>query len=234
MNPAIPLEQISVASPCHEPWDDMTGDERKRFCDRCEKHVYNFSAMTEAEIQTMLGKGDDDLCIRFYRRPDGTMLTADCPVGRQIVRRRRFFIAAAAVADYRPATVVAKKIKKNDIEMSIDLVRCPDILASVAALDDAPFTMGFAAETDNLVEYARGKLKKKKLNMIVANRVGRDCGFDRDDNAATVLWNGGEKIFPSSSKIDLARNLIELAAEHFYAVRGSETRSRLTVIANND
>jgi phosphopantothenoylcysteine decarboxylase/phosphopantothenate--cysteine ligase len=144
------------------------------------------------------------------------------------------FIAAAAVADYRPATVVGKKIKKNDEKMSIDLVRCPDILASVAALDDAPFTMGFAAETDNLVEYARGKLKKKKLNMIVANRVGRDCGFDRDDNAATVLWNGGEKIFPSSSKIDLARNLIELAAEHFYAVRGSEARSRLTVIANND
>jgi phosphopantothenoylcysteine decarboxylase/phosphopantothenate--cysteine ligase len=144
------------------------------------------------------------------------------------------FIAAAAVADYRPATVVDKKIKKNDEEMSIDLVRCPDILASVAALDNAPFTMGFAAETDNVVEYARGKLTKKKLNMIVANRVGSDCGFDRDDNAATVLWNAGEKIFPTSSKVDLARNLIELVAEHFYAVRGSDTQPRLTVISNKD
>jgi phosphopantothenoylcysteine decarboxylase/phosphopantothenate--cysteine ligase len=144
------------------------------------------------------------------------------------------FIAAAAVADYRPATVVDKKIKKNDAEMSIDLVRCPDILASVAALDNAPFTMGFAAETENVVEYARGKLTKKKLNMIVANRVGSDCGFDRDENAATVLWNAGEKIFPTSSKVDLARNLIELVAEHFYAVRGSNTRPRLTVISNKD
>jgi phosphopantothenoylcysteine decarboxylase/phosphopantothenate--cysteine ligase len=144
------------------------------------------------------------------------------------------FIAAAAVADYRPAAVVVQKIKKKDEAMSVELVRCPDILASVAALDLAPFTVGFAAETENVIEYARGKLVRKKLDMIVANRVGRDCGFDRDDNAATVLWNGGEKSFPTSSKIDLARNLIELASEHFYAVRGSETHPRLTVISNND
>jgi len=144
------------------------------------------------------------------------------------------FIAAAAVADYRPVKVVGQKIKKNDEAMSLELRRCPDILASVAALDAAPFTIGFAAETENVIEYARGKLTKKKLDMIVANRVGRDCGFDRDDNAATVLWNDGERSYPTSSKTDLARNLIELAAEHFYAVHGSETQPRLTVISNND
>lgn len=125
------------------------------------------------------------------------------------------FIAAAAVADYRPAEVSEQKIKKNDEAMTLALTRCPDILASVAALDDAPFTMGFAAETENLIDYARGKLTKKKLDMIVANRVGHDQGFDRDDNAVTVLWNGGEKTYPTSSKVDLARQLIELAAEHF-------------------
>ena len=144
------------------------------------------------------------------------------------------FIGAAAVADYRPAAAVEQKIKKTNEAMTIDLVRCPDILASVATLDNAPFTIGFAAETENVIEYARGKLTKKKLDMIVANRVGRDCGFDRDDNTATALWNGGEKSFPTSSKIDLARNLIELATEHFYAARGSETQPRLTVISNND
>ncbi len=144
------------------------------------------------------------------------------------------FIGAAAVADYRPAAAVEQKIKKTNEAMTIDLVRCPDILASVATLENAPFTIGFAAETENVIEYARGKLTKKKLDMIIANRVGRDCGFDRDDNAATALWNGGEKSFPTSSKIDLARNLIELATEHFYAVRGSETQPRLTVISNND
>jgi len=144
------------------------------------------------------------------------------------------FIAAAAVADYRPLTVFEQKIKKKDEAMSLELTRCPDILASVAALDVGPFTVGFAAETENVVEYARGKLTKKNLDMIVANRVGRDCGFDRDDNSAIALWNGGEREFPTSSKVELARNLIELAAEHFYAKRGSETQPRLTIISNND
>ncbi len=144
------------------------------------------------------------------------------------------FIAAAAVADYRPADVALQKIKKKDAAIGLELVRCPDILASVAALDAAPFTVGFAAETENVNEYARGKLKNKKLDMIVANRVGRDCGFDRDDNAATVLWNGGETSYPTSSKVDLARNLIELAAKHFYAVRGSDTQPKLTVVSSTD
>jgi phosphopantothenoylcysteine decarboxylase/phosphopantothenate--cysteine ligase len=144
------------------------------------------------------------------------------------------FIAAAAVADYRPAKSAEQKIKKKDEAMSLNLVRCPDILASVAALDNAPFTIGFAAETENVIDYARGKLEKKKLDMIVANRVGTDCGFDLDDNAATVLWNGGEKNFPTSSKVDLARNLIELAANRFYAARGSDTQPKLTVISGSD
>jgi len=144
------------------------------------------------------------------------------------------FVAAAAVADYRPADVVEQKIKKSEEVMTLELARCPDILASVAALDVAPFTVGFAAETENVIDYARGKLEKKKLDMIVANRVGRDCGFDRDDNAATVLWAGGEQSYPISSKTDLARQLIELMAEHFYASRGSDTQPGLTIISNRD
>ena len=144
------------------------------------------------------------------------------------------FIAAAAVADYRPAKIVEQKIKKSDAAMSLELVRCADILASVAALDAAPFTVGFAAETENVRDYARAKMKKKGLDMIIANRVGRDRGFDRDDNAVTVIWDGGEKSFATSLKIELARNLIELAAKHFYAVRGSETQPKLTIISNTD
>jgi phosphopantothenoylcysteine decarboxylase/phosphopantothenate--cysteine ligase len=123
------------------------------------------------------------------------------------------FIAAAAVADYRPAAIVQQKIKKNAEAMSLDLVRCPDILASVAALDVAPFTVGFAAETDDVVNYARGKLQKKKLDLILANLVGSDNGFDRDENAVTALWESGEKCFPAAAKTDLARDLIELIAE---------------------
>lgn len=143
------------------------------------------------------------------------------------------FIAAAAVADYRPASVAEQKIKKNDKSMSIELVQCPDILAAVAKLDRAPFTVGFAAETEKVKDSARTKLNKKGLDMIVANRVGADSGFDRDDNTVSVLWQGGEKNFPTASKLDLARDLIELVAEHFYAVRSS-SQPVLTIISNND
>ena len=144
------------------------------------------------------------------------------------------FVAAAAVADYRPADLKEQKIKKDDESMTIDLVRCPDILASVAALDAGPFTVGFAAETEKVDEYARSKLEKKSLDMIIANRVGNDCGFDRDDNTVNVLWSGGEKRFPNAKKSELARDLIELIAQRYYAARGNDTQPRLTVISNID
>jgi len=152
----------------------------------------------------------------------------------EVIGDADIFIAAAAVADYRPAEVRGQKIKKTDDTMRIELVRCPDILASVAALDAGPFTVGFAAETENVEEYARGKLDKKRLDMIIANRVGDDCGFDRDDNAVSVFWSGGEKRMPEAQKSALARDLIELVAERFYAARGAETHPRLTIISTND
>lgn len=154
-------------------------------------------------------------------------------VTHDVIGDADIFIAAAAVADYRPASVSEQKIKKNDKSMSIELVQCPDILASVAKLDRAPFTVGFAAETEKVKDSARAKLNKKGLDMIVANRVGADSGFDRDDNTVSVLWQGGEKNFPTASKLDLARDLIELVAEHFYAVRDS-SQPVLTIISNND
>lgn len=131
------------------------------------------------------------------------------------------FIGAAAVSDYRAANKEPQKIKKNESTMSIELVRSPDILASVAALDDAPFTVGFAAETENVRDYAVGKLKNKKLDMIIANRVGSDCGFDCDDNAVEVYWEGGEQAFPTAAKTDLAHNLIELIATRYTSLHQS-------------
>jgi phosphopantothenoylcysteine decarboxylase/phosphopantothenate--cysteine ligase len=144
------------------------------------------------------------------------------------------FIAAAAVADYRPIKKQAHKIKKNKESSNIELIRCPDILASVAALDDAPFSVGFAAETEKVENYARSKLENKKLNMIIANQVGDDRGFDRDDNAVTVLWKNGKRDFPIAAKSELARDLVELIVEHFDSVRAADTEPRLTVISNKD
>jgi phosphopantothenoylcysteine decarboxylase/phosphopantothenate--cysteine ligase len=144
------------------------------------------------------------------------------------------FIAAAAVADYRPADLKEQKIKKNAESMSLELVRCPDILASVAALAPGPFTVGFAAETENVDGYARGKLENKNLDMIIANRVGSDCGFDCDDNKVSVFWADGEQRFPRAQKSMLARDLIALVARRYYAARGTDTQPRLTVISTSD
>jgi phosphopantothenoylcysteine decarboxylase/phosphopantothenate--cysteine ligase len=144
------------------------------------------------------------------------------------------FIGAAAVADYRPAEMQQQKIKKSDESMRIDLVRCPDILASVAGLDAGPFAVGFAAETEKVDDYARSKLEKKNLDMIIANRVGDDCGFDTDENSVNVIWPDGEQHFAETGKSELARDLVDLIARRFYAARGTDTQPRLTVISSSD
>jgi len=96
--------------------------------------------------------------------------------------------------------------------MELRMVRSDDLLASIAALPDGPFTVGFAAETQQLEEHALGKLRNKKLDMIVANLVGRGLGFDRDDNSALVLWHGGGQKLTRKPKTDLAAELVELIA----------------------
>ncbi len=95
---AVPLEQVRVASPCHAAWDDMSGDDRVRHCGRCEKNVYNLSGMTRAEAEALVRRTEGELCIRFYRRADGTVLTRDCPVGLAALRRPAYLIAALAAA----------------------------------------------------------------------------------------------------------------------------------------
>ncbi len=146
------------------------------------------------------------------------------------------FIAAAAVSDYRPVVVSEQKIKKSDGDdgMTLELTRSRDILASVAARPDAPFTVGFAAETNNVREYALQKLERKKLDMIIANRVGTDCGFDCDENTVEVYWPGGEQSFPTASKASLARDLVRLIAERHAKERSSGTEPALAVIRMRD
>jgi hypothetical protein len=91
------LQRLHVASPCKERWDDMTGDERVRFCGRCAKNVYDLSALTASQAEELLRERGESLCVRFFRRSDGTILTSDCPTGRQ---RKRFWrrVTTAAVA----------------------------------------------------------------------------------------------------------------------------------------
>lgn len=138
------------------------------------------------------------------------------------------FIGCAAVSDYRPRVVAEQKIKRNAAEIELNLVRSPDTLASVAALPRAPFTVGFAAETNDVDTHARDKLERKRIDMIAANRVGKDCGFDRETNALTVYWpGGGEQALGEGSKPLLARRLVDLIAERYRAGRTAKPSSRV-------
>ncbi|MCV2886150.1 bifunctional phosphopantothenoylcysteine decarboxylase/phosphopantothenate--cysteine ligase CoaBC [Aestuariibacter sp. AA17] len=126
------------------------------------------------------------------------------------------FIGCAAVADYRPVNVGEQKIKKDNNELTLTFTKNPDILADVAKLDHAPFTVGFAAETQNVRDYALKKLKAKRLNMIAANDVSnKDIGFDSDKNALSVFWNNGEEHLAIADKEQLAFSLIELITKKY-------------------
>ena len=90
-----PLDHVRVASPCEVDWDQMIGSERVRFCGQCSLNVYNLSAMTRADAESLIASTEGRLCVRFYRRRDGSIITDDCPVGLRAIRRRVSYIARA-------------------------------------------------------------------------------------------------------------------------------------------
>ncbi|RFF26240.1 MULTISPECIES: bifunctional phosphopantothenoylcysteine decarboxylase/phosphopantothenate--cysteine ligase CoaBC [unclassified Wenzhouxiangella] len=124
------------------------------------------------------------------------------------------FVGVAAVADYRPADESGDKIKKSDESMAVELVPNPDILAEVAALPDRPrLVVGFAAETRDVEAAARGKLKTKRLDLIAANRVGKELGFDSEDNALEVFSSDRHWSLAPQSKTAVARELVAIIAD---------------------
>jgi phosphopantothenoylcysteine decarboxylase/phosphopantothenate--cysteine ligase len=128
------------------------------------------------------------------------------------------FVACAAVADYRLAQVAEQKIKKHADAMQLSLVKNPDIVASVAAKNNKPFVVGFAAETENLAEYAKGKLQRKKLDLIAANDVSNSKqGFNSDHNALTVFSATDETTIDFADKQQVAKQLVSLIARKYQA-----------------
>lgn len=132
------------------------------------------------------------------------------------VSMAEIFIGVAAVADYRPLQTASEKIKKEQEKITLELVRNPDILASVAALKPALYTVGFAAETESVEEYARQKLKNKNLDIVAANRVGTDLGFESDENSLLLVEREGTTELPVQPKPKLARALIHYIAERYH------------------
>ena len=133
------------------------------------------------------------------------------------------FISAAAVADFRAQQISAQKIKKSQDVNELILEKTPDILFHVSELNDAPFTVGFAAETEDLELNAQKKMYSKKLDMIAANQVGEKIGIDSEENALTVFWKTGSKQLPLASKDKLARKLIKLIASQYNEKNSNKT-----------
>jgi phosphopantothenoylcysteine decarboxylase/phosphopantothenate--cysteine ligase len=135
------------------------------------------------------------------------------------IQQQDIFIACAAVADYRPESIAEQKIKKtNSDDMVVRMIKNPDIVASVAALENSPFTVGFAAETQDVEHYARDKMQRKNLAMIAANDVAQSGqGFNADDNALTVFWPQGTAQIALANKQVVAVQLLQLIATQFNA-----------------
>jgi phosphopantothenoylcysteine decarboxylase/phosphopantothenate--cysteine ligase len=135
---------------------------------------------------------------------------------------------AAAVSDYRPESIAPAKIKKGPQQASLTLVRNADILKSIGEAAGDRFVIGFAAETDNVVENARAKLREKRLDLIVANDVARqDAGFQAENNSAVLIdARGGEVGVPLVSKRELADRIWDRAAELRRGTRARTIRTR--------
>jgi len=131
------------------------------------------------------------------------------------------FISVAAVADYRPANSANEKIKKHADTMELKLVKNPDILARISLSARRPFCVGFAAETENIEEYARKKLQDKRLDLIFANNATDT--FNSESALATAYWENGEHSFPQCSKTSLARDMVSLIARCYRESKNTET-----------
>lgn len=135
------------------------------------------------------------------------------------------FIATAAVADYRTRDVVPQKIKKTQDQMSLDLVKNPDILATIAKEFPEVFVVGFAAETQDIEKYARGKLDAKNLDMIACNDVSRtDIGFGSDDNAMTVFFKGKD------AAVSLEKASKDIIANQLVSLIGKQLAGKFTLV----
>jgi hypothetical protein len=119
------LDNIRVATPCHADWARMTGDERARLCHRCDKHVYNISNLTRDEAEALVIAKEGQLCVRYFQRSDGTILLADCEVGKKQKRKLRV-IAAGAAATLAGGSLFAMRITRPELERVVEPATRPE------------------------------------------------------------------------------------------------------------
>jgi phosphopantothenoylcysteine decarboxylase/phosphopantothenate--cysteine ligase len=139
------------------------------------------------------------------------------------------FFGVAAVADYTPSNPQPQKMKKKAEKLTLELVPTADILAWVASRPQPPFCVGFAAESNNVIEYARKKRKKKGIPLIVANLASAAIGSN--DNSVTILDDSGDYPIPHGNKADVARAIVEHASKLFKSFTRKQTKKRSATIA---
>lgn len=209
---------VITAGPTREPLDPV------RFLTNHSSGKMGFAlarAAQEAGAETVLIAGPVTL-----ETPDGVQrINVETAVEmldatQSVLSGTDIFIAAAAVADYRPDHYADQKIKKSGDQLILNLIKNPDIVATVSASPQRPnLVVGFAAETEQLEQYAEGKRIAKQLDFIVANDVSRaDIGFNSDANAVTVFGPAGKRDFPVASKDVVANQLLGLLAQHLSTV----------------
>jgi hypothetical protein len=123
------LDKVSVATPCPADWDRMVGGDRVRFCGQCELNVYNLSAMSRDDAESLIAGAEGRLCVRFYRRKDGSIITGDCPVGLRALKRRALIIKRAFVSSVLGflAGIGAPALKVGELFLDSAIVRGAEI-----------------------------------------------------------------------------------------------------------
>ncbi|MGK7296227.1 MAG: bifunctional phosphopantothenoylcysteine decarboxylase/phosphopantothenate--cysteine ligase CoaBC [Candidatus Wenzhouxiangella sp. M2_3B_020] len=208
---------VVTAGPTHEPLDPV------RFIGNRSSGRMGFAvaeALAEAGAEVVLVAGPVD------RPTPAGVERVDVRTAEEMKKAvfDRFpadgFVGVAAVADYRPSDRSNAKIKRGEEALTVELVPNPDILGAVARHEPRPFTVGFAAETDDLEDNARSKLERRNLDLIAANRVGDDAGFDTCDNALVVFSRTDRRELGTAPKPALARRLVGIITE---AMNGTST-----------
>lgn len=205
------LKVLITAGPTHEPIDPV------RFISNRSSGKMGYvlaEAAYDAGAKVTLISGPSHI-----QRPKGVtflsvMSAADMlSTVMQHIDQCDIFIAAAAVGDYRVANIANEKLHKHEENFQLELKRNQDIVASIGKLQPRPFIVGFAAETENLIERARRKRQQKNMDIIIANLVGVQQGIGTDDNAVTVISSENEINLPLAAKPKLAREIVRIIAE---------------------
>lgn len=198
---------LITAGPTHESIDPV------RFISNHSSGKMGFAlaeAAIDAGASVTLIAGPTNLSVsKSVKRINVTTAQEMHDMVMQNINDTDVFISVAAVSDYRPTNQQKNKIKKNKKNLNVNLEATPDILATVTNIPNSPFTIGFAAETENVIEYAQKKLRDKKLDVIIANKVGNNLGFNTDEITVTICKKNGEMIeLPLQSKLLAAQQIL--------------------------